>query len=293
MAASATSRRLWLGTSVARPTAMPLAPLSSTNGRRAGSSSGLGRRAVVVGHEVDGAFVDLVEQQARDRVQARLGVAHRRRAVAVAAAEVALAVDQRIAQAEVLRHAHERVVGGAVAVRMELAQHVADDRGALARLRARAARVGERQAHAVHRVQDAALHRLAAVGDVGQRAALDDAQRVFEIGALGVVGEGQRVAAAVAAAEREGSLFHGQTGFPLIAERAPREGGPRGALSVLAGTRPAATRAVSSGTYRAGRRETLTSSRHGVAQRPQTAGAQDTTSTPCACCGSLRCSSAQ
>ena len=58
------------------------------------------RRAVVVGHEVDRAFVDLVQQQPGDRRQARLGVAHRRGAVAVAAAEVALAVDQRVALAK-------------------------------------------------------------------------------------------------------------------------------------------------------------------------------------------------
>ena len=38
--AAATSRRLWLGISVARPTAIPLAPFSSTNGKRAGSSRG-------------------------------------------------------------------------------------------------------------------------------------------------------------------------------------------------------------------------------------------------------------
>ena len=38
--AAATSRRLWLGTSVARPTAMPEAPLSSTKGRRAGNWRG-------------------------------------------------------------------------------------------------------------------------------------------------------------------------------------------------------------------------------------------------------------
>ena len=38
--AAATSRKLWLGISVARPTAMPLAPFSSTKGSRAGSSDG-------------------------------------------------------------------------------------------------------------------------------------------------------------------------------------------------------------------------------------------------------------
>ena len=40
----------------------------------------------------------------------RHSVAHRRRRVAVARAEVALAVDQRIAQREVLRHPHHGVV---------------------------------------------------------------------------------------------------------------------------------------------------------------------------------------
>ena len=38
--ASATSRRLWLGISVAMPTAMPLAPLSNANGNRAGNCLG-------------------------------------------------------------------------------------------------------------------------------------------------------------------------------------------------------------------------------------------------------------
>ncbi len=68
------------------------------------------------------------------RRQPRFGVAHRRGAVAVAAAEVALAVDQRIALREILRHAHQRVVGGLVAVRVEAAEHVADHARTLHRL---------------------------------------------------------------------------------------------------------------------------------------------------------------
>ena len=143
--------------------------------------------AVVVRDELDRALVDLVEQQARDGREARLGVAHRRRAVAVARAEVALAVDQRVAQREVLRHAHERVVRRLVAVRMKAAEHVTDDARALDRLRPGAGR--EHQAHPGHRVEDAALHRLLAVGDVGKRAPLDDRERVLEVGALGVFGE--------------------------------------------------------------------------------------------------------
>jgi hypothetical protein len=145
--------------------------------------------AVVVGLEVDRAFVDLVEHQPRDRGQACFGVAHRRSTVAVAAAEVALAVDQRVALAEVLRHAHQRVVGRRVTVRVVAAQHVAHHAGALHR--ARPAGRGEGQAHAVHGVQDAPLHRLVAVAHVGQCAALDDAERVFQVGALGVARKGQ------------------------------------------------------------------------------------------------------
>ena len=64
--------------------------------------------------------------------QARLRVAHRRRAVAVDRAEVALAVDERVAHREVLGEPDEGVVQGDVAVRVVLAHHLADDRGALA-----------------------------------------------------------------------------------------------------------------------------------------------------------------
>ena len=155
----------------------------------------LGGRAVVVGNELDRAFVDLVEQQACDRRQPRLGVAHRRGAVAVARAEVALAVDQRVALRKVLRHAHQRVVGGGVAVRVELAQHIADDARALHRFGT--ARGVERQTHALHRVQDAPLHGLLPIAHVGQRAALDDAEGVFEVRAFGVLRQADGATAVV------------------------------------------------------------------------------------------------
>jgi hypothetical protein len=96
-----------------------------------GQQPGFLGRAVVVGDEVDRALVDLVEQEAGDRRQPGLGVAHRRRAVAVARAEVSLAVDQRIALREVLRHPHQRVVRRLIGVRMKASEHVADDARAL------------------------------------------------------------------------------------------------------------------------------------------------------------------
>lgn len=80
-----------------------------------------------------------------------------------------------------LRHPDERVVHGRVAVRVVLAQHLADDAGALAVPPAR------REAELVHRVQDPPLHRLQAVADVRQRARQDHAHRVREVRALHLV----------------------------------------------------------------------------------------------------------
>ncbi|MNT16709.1 hypothetical protein D3C72_1518250 [compost metagenome] len=156
-------------------------------------------RAIVVRGEIDRAFVDLVEQQAGDARQARLGVTHGRGAVTVAAAEVALAVHQRVALGEVLRHAHHGVIGRRVPVRVEAAQHIAHHAGALDRLGRRVARgAAVAQAHAVHGVQDAPLHGLEAVAHIGQRTALDDRQRIFQVGALGIARQAQGVAPVIA-----------------------------------------------------------------------------------------------
>jgi len=167
-------------------------------------------RAVVIGHPVHRALVDLREQQARDPGQPRLGVAHGSRAVAVAAAEVALPVDQWIALRKVLRHAHQRLVGGAVAVRVKAPQHVAHHARALDRLgRGVARRATIAQAHALHRVQDASLHRLLPVAHIGQRAALDHGQGVFEVGALGVGGQRHVVAGVGGGKVENGLVGHG------------------------------------------------------------------------------------
>ena len=71
-----------------------------------GQLLGLFGRAVVVGHKVHRAHVDLVHQQAGDARQPCFGVAHGSSAVAVSAAKIALPVNQRVALGKVLRHAH-------------------------------------------------------------------------------------------------------------------------------------------------------------------------------------------
>ncbi len=132
-------------------------------------------RPVVVVDEVDRVLVDVGEHLAGDRGQPRLRVAHGGRRVAIDRPEVALAVDERIAHREVLGEADERVVQRAVAVRVVLAHHLADDRRALA------VRAGGRQPHLAHRVQDPAVDRLEPVAHVGQGARHDDAHRVVEV----------------------------------------------------------------------------------------------------------------
>ena len=131
--------------------------------------------AVVVRPEVDRLLVEIGEHLVGDLRQAHLGVAHRRRVVAVDRAEVALAVDQQVAHREVLRHPDDRVVDRLVAVRVVLADHVADD---ARRFLVRAVPV---VVQLVHRVQHAPVHRLQAIAHVGQRAADDHAHRVVEV----------------------------------------------------------------------------------------------------------------
>ena len=135
----------------------------------------LGLRLVVVGAEVDRVGLDLAQHLGREAGEAGLGVAHRRRRVVVDRAEVALAVDERVAQREVLRHPGQGVVDRRVAVRVVLAHHLADDERALA------VRPVRLQAEVVHRVEDPPVDRLHPVADVGQRPPDDHAHRVVEV----------------------------------------------------------------------------------------------------------------
>ena len=89
-------------------------------------------RSVIIGGEIDRVLVDIVEQGHRHLGEPRLGVAHRRRRIGVHRSEIALAVDQRHPHRPILGHPGERVVDRAVAVRVIIAHHVADDLGAFA-----------------------------------------------------------------------------------------------------------------------------------------------------------------
>ena len=142
--------------------------------------------AIVVRLEIDRIGIDILDQgQGRPR-QARFGVAHRRRRIAIDRAEIALAIDQRQPHREGLCHTHERVVDRAVTMRMVRAHHVADDTGGF-----HIGAIGGVIA-LLHRVQNAPVDRLQAVAHIRQSAADDHAHRVIEVGPAHFVGDGNR-----------------------------------------------------------------------------------------------------
>ena len=108
-----------------------------------------------------------------DLGEADFGVTHRRGVVSVDRTEVALAVDQHVAQREILGHPHDGVVHRAVAVGVVLTDHVTDDTG---RLFVRAVPV---VVEFMHGEQNATVHGLQTVSGIGEGAANDDAHGVI------------------------------------------------------------------------------------------------------------------
>ena len=102
-------------------------------GKARRQDDGLALLAVVIRLEIDRVGIDVLEQRQRRPREARFGVAHRRRRIAVDRTEIALPVDQRQAHREGLRHAHQRVIDRGVAMRVIFTHHVADDAGAISR----------------------------------------------------------------------------------------------------------------------------------------------------------------
>ncbi len=172
--------------------------------------------AVEVRPEVDRLAVDVAEQLLRDRGEPGLGVAVGGGRVAVDRAEVALAVDERVAQGEFLGHPHHRVVDGGVAVRVVVLEHLADDAGGL-----RVGAVGE-EPLLLHRVEDAAVDGLEAVAHVREGAADDDGHRVVEEGAPDLVLDVDRLRGG--AGRRHAAVTRRPVSLVL---RIVRHGGPR------------------------------------------------------------------
>jgi len=135
--------------------------------------------AIEVVREIDRVAADFIEHRlVGDRCQTRFGVTHGRRWVVIHRAEVAMAIQQRIAAGEGLHQADQGVVDRLIAMGVVLAQHVADDAGAFA--------VGAiwGQPQLMHREQDAPLNRFEAIAGIGQGPSHDHAHGVFQVRAL-------------------------------------------------------------------------------------------------------------
>ncbi len=148
-----------------------------------GKDDGLAVLAVIGRSEIDGILVDPVEHCLRHRRQPAFGVTHRGSIIAVDIAEIPLPVDQRIALRKVLRETHQRVVDRQLAMRVEFADHVPDHAGAFL-----VSGCGVK-AKLVHRVHDAAVHRLEAIAHIRQGARHDRRQRIGQIALAERIGE--------------------------------------------------------------------------------------------------------
>ncbi len=131
--------------------------------------------AVVIRHEIDRFHVDVGQQLGADALETAFGVAVGGGRIAIDGAEIALAVDQRVAHREILRHAHEGFVGRGVAVRVVFAEHVTHHPRTLHVWPVR------HVVRFVHGEEDTAVHRLQSVANVRQRTPHDDAHGVIEV----------------------------------------------------------------------------------------------------------------
>ena len=161
----------------------PAGAVGEQVGEQAGEDLGLVVLAIVGRAEADRALVEPGHELGRDRGQPGLGIAVGGGIIAVDVAEIALPVDERVAEREILREADHRVIDALVAVRVIFADDIADHpRRLLVRRGVALARgAGGIELEQAHRPQQPPVDRLHAVADVGQRARGDRRQRIDEI----------------------------------------------------------------------------------------------------------------
>ena len=129
---------------------------------------------IKVGIPVDGLLLDIRQHLAGHLGHTGLGVTVSSRGIAVNGTEVALAIDQRVAQAEILCQTDHSIIDRRIAVGVVRAKHRTDGIGGFA--------VGVLRVVAalVHRVQDAAVDGFQAVAHIGQSARHDNGHRVVQ-----------------------------------------------------------------------------------------------------------------
>ena len=130
---------------------------------------------VEVRDEIDGLFLDIAQHLQRQRGHSRLGVTHRRSAVAVDRAEVAVTVHQCMTDIPRLRQSDHRIVNRVVTVRMVFTHDFTNDTGGFFVWFIR------RHAQLAHAVKNSSVYRLQTVAHVRQGAADDNAHGVVDI----------------------------------------------------------------------------------------------------------------
>ena len=136
---------------------------------------GFGQAAIVIVAKIDGVLIQAVEQRLGDKSHPRFGVARGGRIVAVDVAEVALSVDQRITDVEILRQPRHRIIDRGIAMGVEIAHGVARDLGRFQELAIRG------QPQPVHRVKNAPVHRFQPVPRIGQGPVHDGRKRIGQV----------------------------------------------------------------------------------------------------------------
>ena len=150
-------------------------------GETRGQNHRLALAAVVVRLEIHRLLLDILEQGVSGFAHADFGITHGGGHIAVHRTIITLAVEQRQAHGEGLHQPHHGHIDRTIAMRVVFTDHLTDDTRRLA--------VGLVPGIAafVHRMQDAAVHRLQAVAGIGQRARHDHAHGIIEVGTAHLV----------------------------------------------------------------------------------------------------------
>ena len=188
-----------------------LAAIGEQVGQAAGQHHRLLLLAVIGGAEIDRILVDAVEHRGGRLGEPRLGVSHGGGVIAVDIAEIALAVDQRVARSEILGQAHQSVIDRLVAMGMELADDIADHAGGFLEARAGV------EAELAHGIEQPAMHRLQPVAHIGQGARHDGGEGIGEIALAEGIGERCQSDLLAGWAGGGGRLGHGKTSGDRLA----------------------------------------------------------------------------
>ena len=145
-------------------------------GKAGGQHQRLLLAAVVVVAKINGFFFNIRQHFVGDFCHADFGVTHGGGGIAVHRAKVALPIHQHIAQRKGLRHAHDGLIHGRIAMRVVFTDYIADYAGGFFICAVPVV------FQLVHGVEHAAVHGLQAVAHIGQRAPNNHGHGVIQIG---------------------------------------------------------------------------------------------------------------